>query len=354
MAAVQTSPPAVAGRPDPAASGLRDSLPTAQPRAGRLGRAPRLRWRGLAPLLVLVVLCVGLAIANPRFVSPFNVARLLNLAAVPLTISMGSTLIILLGSIDLSVEGMVAIAATSLALLGANDQNGNDLGWVAPLAAILLTTVMGLLNGLIQTRLRIPSFMATLGMWFVTLGIAIYMLGGATVRLTDMRLRGLALDRLGGLPLCVYVALAAFGVALFVQYRTRLGRHIVAVGGDEEIARQSGIPTGRVRVLAFALAGAFYGVAGVLAASQLGQSNAVIADGRLFTAITAVVVGGTALTGGEGGVLNSLVGVLIVSVIANGIVLLGISPYVQQTVQGLIIIAAVGISLDRQRLRIVK
>ena len=122
----------------------------------------------------------------------------------------------------------------------------------------------------------------------------------------------------------------------------------------EDVAELSGINLRRVRIMAFGLAGFFFGVAGVLAAAQLGQSNAVIADGRLFAAVTAVVVGGTALTGGEGGVLNTLVGVLIVTVLANGMILLGISPYIQQTVQGLMIIAAVALSLDRFNLKIVK
>ena len=109
-----------------------------------------------------------------------------------------------------------------------------------------------------------------------------------------------------------------------------------------------------MRILAFTLAGLFYGVAGVLAAAQFGQASAVTGDGRLFAAVTAVVVGGTALTGGEGGVLNPLVGVLIVIVLGNGMVLLGISPCVQQTVQGLMIIAAVVLLLDRLRQKIVK
>ena len=104
----------------------------------------------------------------------------------------------------------------------------------------------------------------------------------------------------------------------------------------------------------FRSAGFFFGVAGVLSAAQLGRSDAVIADGRLFAAVTAVVVGGTALTGGEGGVINTLIGVLIVTVLGNGMILLGVSPYVQQTVQGLMIIAAVALSLDRLRLQIVK
>ena len=310
--------------------------------------------RSVAPLMVLVALCILITIANPNFIEPRNLVRIANSAAVPLTLAMGMTFVILMGSIDLSVEGSLSVAAMVLVLLAANDANGSDLGWLAVLAAIAAGTAIGLLNGVIQTMLRIPSFMATLGMWFIGLGIAVYMLGGSAVRLNDASIRALALSRWLGFPIAVWVALAAFALAVVIQYRTRLGRHIVAVGGGEDVAELSGVHLVRVRILAFGLAGFFFGVAGVLAAAQLGQSNAVIADGRLFAAVTAVVVGGTALTGGEGGVLNTLVGVLIVTVLANGMVLLGISPYVQQTVQGLLIIAAVALSLDRIRLKIVK
>jgi ribose transport system permease protein len=312
------------------------------------------RWRAFAPLIVLIALCVLIAIANPNFIELRNLVRIANSAAVPLTLAMGLTFIILLGSIDLSVEGSLSIAAMTVVLLARNDINGNHYGWFSVLAAIAASTAMGFLSGIVQTTLRIPSFMATLGMWFIGLGASVYMLGGSAVRLMDDSIRNLALSRFLGMPLAVWVAVAALLLATVIQYHTRLGRHILAIGGGEDVAELSGINLRRVRILAFGLAGFFFGVAGVLAAAQLGQSNAVIADGRLFAAVTAVVVGGTALTGGEGGVLNTLVGVLIVTVLGNGMILLGISPYVQQTVQGLMIIAAVALSLDRVHLKIVK
>lgn len=318
------------------------------------GRAGGKALRQFAPLIVLVVLCLLITIANPNFIEPRNLVRVANSAAVPLTLAMGMTFIILMGSIDLSVEGALSIAAMVLVMLAANDLNGNQYGWLAVLAAVAASTMIGLLNGIIQTALRIPSFMATLGMWFIGLGVSVYMLGGSAVRLMDPSIRSLSLSRFLGFPLAVWVALAAFILAIVIQYHTRLGRHIVAIGGGEDVADLSGVSIPRVRILAFGVAGFFFGIAGVLAAAQLGQSNAVIADGRLFAAVTAVVVGGTALTGGEGGVLNTLIGVLIVTVLANGMVLLGVSPYVQQTVQGLLIIAAVALSLDRLRLKIVK
>jgi ribose transport system permease protein len=311
-------------------------------------------WRSLAPLLVLMGLCCLIAIANPNFIEVRNLIRLANSAAVPLTLALGLTFIILLGSIDLSVEGALSLSAMVLVLLAANDSNSNDFGWLAAAAAIGSGALMGFASGWVQTGLRIPSFMATLGMWFIGLGFSVYMLGGSAVRLADDDLRALALSRFLGLPLAVWVAGGAFLLACVIQYRTRLGRHIVAIGGGEEIAELSGVNLRRTRIAAFTLAGFFYGIAGVLAAAQLGQSDAIIGEGRLFSAVTAVVVGGTALTGGEGGILNTLVGVLIVAVLSNGMILLGISPYIQQTVHGLMIIAAVALSIDSHRLRIVK
>ncbi|WP_260690441.1 ABC transporter permease [Rhizobium leguminosarum] len=328
----------------------------AMPTVGsRLFSGPNLkRLRAYAPALVLVALCILITIANPNFIEPRNLVRIANSASVPLTLAMGLTFIILLGSIDLSVEGSLSVAAMVTVLLATNDANANAYGWLAVIAAIAASTVMGLTTGIIQTYLRIPSFMATLGVWFIGLGISVYMLGGSAVRLMDPSIRDLALARFLGLPFAVWVALAAFLIACTVQYYTRLGRHITAIGGGEDVAELSGINLRRVRIMAFGLAGFFFGIAGVLAAAQLGRSDAVIADGRLFAAVTAVVVGGTALTGGEGGVVNTLVGVLIVTVLSNGMILLGVSPYVQQTAQGLMIIAAVALSLDRLRLQIVK
>ena len=156
------------------------------------------------------------------------------------------------------------------------------------------------------------------------------------------------------MPWGVWLALACLGVAYVIQNHTRLGRYIYALGGGEELAALSGIPVARVRIAAFTLAGVFYAVGGILAAAQLGLGNAQIGNGRLFTTITAVVVGGTALSGGQGSVLQTLVGVLIVVVLSNGMVLMGIPPSVQMAVQGLMIIAAVALSIDRTRMRIVK
>ena len=157
--------------------------------------------------------------------------------------------------------------------------------------------------------------MATLGVWFVGVGTANAILGGVTVRVMDQGIRALALERFLGVPLAVWLALAALAVAWVIQTYTRLGRYIYAIGGGEDLAALSGIDVRRVRIAVFTLAGTFYGLGGIIAAAQQGAGFALIGQGRLFTTITAVVVGGTALMGGSGGVLQTLVGVLIVMVL---------------------------------------
>ncbi len=337
----------------------REAAPRARGTAIAAGRwLPRpgiVRRPGLiGPLGVLLALALLIGLANPAFFEFRNMVRIANSAAIPLVLGCGATFVILMGSIDLSVEGGIAVGTMITALLAANDANANDLGWLAPLLALAAVALLGLLNGAVHVFLRIPSFMATLGTWFVGLGVATVALGGSAVRVMDPGIRDLALHRLARFPLAVWVAVAVFLVALGVQNHTRFGRYLVAIGGGEEIAELSGVPVRRTRILAYAVAGLCTGIGAVLAAAQLGQSNAVIADGRLFMTVTAVVVGGTALTGGEGGVGRTLIGVLIVTVLANGMVLLGVSPYVHQTVQGLMIIAAVALSTRGGGRRIVK
>lgn len=317
---------------------------------------PRRRFRlaSWAPVLVLVVLCAVIAAINPNFLSFGNFVRISQAAMIPLVLGMGATFIILMGSIDLSVEGVLTLGAVVLSVLVINGANGNDLGLIGVALVLLIGAAVGCVNGVVHVRLKIPSFMTTLGTWFIGVGLGNALLGGIAVRINDPMIRGLAIDRFLGFPWGVWLALACLAIAYVIQDHTRLGRYIYALGGGEELAALSGIPVARTRILAFTLAGVFYAVGGILAAAQLGLGNAQIGTGRLFTTITAVVVGGTALSGGQGSVLQTFVGVLIVVVLSNGMVLMGIPPTVQQAVQGLMIIAAVALSIDRKLNRIVK
>ena len=316
--------------------------------------ATTVNWRSLAPVFVFALLCVVIALFNPNFLSPSNAVRILAAAAIPLVLVMGATFVILMGSIDLSIEGVVALTAVVTAALVLNDHTSANLGLFAIAFALVAGAAIGFVSGAIHVWLKVPSFMATLGIGFACLGIATAALGGFPVRISDSGFRALTLGRTFGIPHGVWVAFAAVIVAYVIQQRTRLGRWIYAIGTDEVTARQSGVPVERTRILVFTLAGLFCGLAGAMSAAQLGQGHALIASGRLFTTITAVVVGGTALSGGVGSVLNSVIGVLIVIVLTNGMVLMGVPPFVQQGVQGVLIIIAVALALDRRHLDVVK
>jgi ribose transport system permease protein len=322
-----------------------------QPRSRRIGRWRVATW---APLLVLVLLCIIVTFINPNFLTFGNLVRISQSTMIPMVLGIGATFIVLMGSIDLSVEGVVTLGAVILSMLVLNGENGNDLGVLAVPIVLFTGAAVGFLNGVVHVRLKVPSFMTTLGTWFIAVGAANALLGGMSTRINDPFIRGLAVVRFLGFPWGVWLALLCLLVALVIQNYTRLGRYIYALGGGEDLAALSGISTVRVRIATFTLAGIFYAVGGILAAAQLGLGNAQIGTGWLFTTITAVVVGGTSLAGGQGGVLQTLVGVLIVSVLSNGMVLMGVPPSVQIGVQGLMIIAAVALSIDRKLNRIVK
>ena len=323
------------------------------PAAGRTARWGLVRVAAWAPAMVLVLLCLIISAINRNFLTFGNFVRVSQDAAIPLVLGLGETFVILMGSIDLSVEGVLTLAAVILSMTVLNGINDNNLGLFAVLLMLLVGAAVGFANGLVHVRLKVPSFMATLGSWFIGVGIANALLGGMAARINDPMIRGLAIRRALGFPWGVWLALACLAVAVIVQNHTRLGRYIYALGGGEELATLSGIPVSSVRIATFTLAGVFYAIGGILAAAQLGLGNALIGNGRLFTTVTAVVVGGTSLSGGEGGVLQTFVGVLIVSVLSNGMVLMGVPPSVQIGLQGLMIIGAVALSIDRKA-RIVK
>ncbi len=311
-------------------------------------------WRRWAPVVVLLGLCLLISLFNGNFLTIGNLVRLLNSASIPVVLCMGATFVILMGSVDLSVEGIVALSAVTVSLLVANDITAINIGLFAVPIAVLIGGVMGFVNGWLHIKLKTPSFMTTLGMGFAGVGIAMAILAGDTVRISDQTFRFLSLGRVLGIPMAVWIAGLAVAFAYIIQERTRWGRWFYAIGTDEYTARAVGIPIEKARILAFTVAGLFCGLGGVLAAAQFGQGHALISQGRLFTTITAVVVGGSALSGGVGSVLNSVIGVFIVVVLTNGLVLMGVEPYMQQGVQGLLIIVAVALALDRSRLDVVK
>ncbi|MER8797696.1 ABC transporter permease [Mesorhizobium sp. M0814] len=318
----------------------------------RLSRETLIKW---APLLVLIALLIFFTALNPTFFSLRNFARIAIAAAPALMVAVGVTFIIVMGSIDLSMEGTVSLTAVSFAFIFA--QLGGSLagfGWIAIPLVLVLGGMIGLLNGLVHVKLKIPSFMASLAMGFVGTGAAILLTGGDIVKVSDATFRGLLTVRWLGFPLMVYVAALFLFVGWFIQTHTTLGRNFYAVGGGEDLAHASGLNVTRVRVTGFALAGVFYAIAAILVVARIGQAESVTGANFMFVSITSVVVGGVALWGGIGGVWNALVGVLIVNVIDNGMVVIGLPDFLQDGVLGLLVILAVVLSTDRKMVSFVK
>jgi len=311
----------------------------------------------LSLLGALVVLIVIFSILNPRFASLENLQNLLNQASLPLIIGIGATFVILIGSIDLSVEGVMAATGVTFVLMSANSRGGADLGiwaWLVPLA---LGVVLGLASGLLYTKARIPSFLVTLGMWFVGLGIATVLYGtDAYPELSNDALTVWAATITAGLPNVFWVALILMIIAALALRYTRFGRATLAIGNNEDIARSSGMPVTKHKIVIFIIAGALSGLAGILAVMQMGGTSNNIGDGYLFITIPAVVIGGTALSGGKGGMLRTLLGIMLLMVLKNGLILAGVSPNFEDMVSGAILVVAI-IAVawsQRGRLRIEK
>jgi ribose transport system permease protein len=285
-----------------------------------------------------------------------NAGSIANQASILLVLAVGSTFVILLGGIDLSIEGVMATSSLVTVLLAHNDRNGLDLGYLAVLVGAAVGAVFGLVNGLLHTRMRIPSFMVTLGTGAIGIGIATVLFGGQPPRLLDDGLRAWGTERVAGFPRLLLIAVLVLALGYLIQRLTRIGRYILVIGGDEQIAKLSGVSVPRYKVYAFVLSGTASGLAGAMASTQLGVGDVQVGAGQMFATITAVVVGGTALTGGRGGVLQTLIGVLLISVLANGLILVGVNPSIQRSVQGVVIVLAIAATAwtQRHRLRVIK
>lgn len=324
-------------------------------RESALTRGERLQKivRKWGPLLTLIVVVVVIYILNPRFLSVNNLKNLARQSSIPLVLSMGMTYVILMGSIDLSIEGLMAMTCVVLSLLVANDRTELQLGLLGVLIAVGVSALMGFVNGVIYVKGRIPSFMVTLGMLSIGAGVSVVLYKGVPVRILDPMVHSWAKGFIAGIPTIAVLSWVVFLLALLIERYTRLGRYIYAIGGGEDLAEMSGIPVDKVKIVVFTLSGCFIGIGGVLNAARIGVGTQQV-GAYLFAVITSVVVGGTALTGGIGGVLQTLIGVLIVTVISNGMILLDVHSYIQMTVHGIIVTVAVILTFDRSKIPIVK
>jgi len=310
---------------------------------GGLARAKLSRFvQQQGALVALVLVCIFAAVRYPQFLSENNLTNVLRQNSMLGLVALGMTFVILTGGIDLSVGSILAVAGVIAANLA-------DRGLIVALvAAVAFATLLGLINGAIIAKARIQPFITTLAMMIAARGLALLYTGEQSVRVgrlsqTFTELGRGKLDlRIISIPYPVLILIAAYGIGWMVLNNTRFGRHVYSIGDNEEAARLMGLNVGRVTMGVYAISGALAGLAGVILASRLGTGQPVAGVGWELDAIAAVVVGGTLLTGGQGSVVSTLVGVMLLGVIFNIFNLEGsISPWWQQVLRGMILLLVV-------------
>ncbi len=327
------------------------SLPASLGAAARWFRRAGVSGQLLSLLIVIAIFAIG---TKGRFLTPGNLEVILSLAAIPAIIAVGLHQVVVLGGIDLSVEGVVALCVVFVGLLLQNKFNTNNVGlWIIPIT-LGMGGAAGLVSGVLNTRFKIPSFIATLGMSWILWGLGVYVSRGQTVALLDTRFQGVITGTVLGIPILALIALALIVVLQIVQDNTRFGRYLYAIGGDEVLARQAGVNVEGIKIIVFTIAGLFYGLSALFLSTRLGSSQAITGNNLLFPAVTAVAVGGVALTGGIGGAKNAALGALIVTALNDGLILMNVNPYAQEAVNGVVLVAAVALTIDRRKLGFIK
>jgi ribose transport system permease protein len=292
--------------------------------------------RRLAPVLVLVALAAVFTAINPVYASADNLRNILFVSSILLVASCGATFVIVMGSIDLSIGAIATLAGVVAALVVPT------LGYGALAAAVLVGLIVGVANGLLYVYLRIPSILVTLGTGTSLTGVILYLSDGGSVPIRDAAYIAMTrAEYIPYLPLVIVFAIVVYVFCIVLADRTRFGRMTLAIGGDEHTVKLVGVSVDFVKIQAFALSGALGGLCGGLLASRLGTATGNMGEFLMLETITAVVVGGTAITGGVGGVARTLLGVLVVAMLSNGMNIISLHPYIQTIVKGFVILLAV-------------
>ncbi|WP_158252425.1 ABC transporter permease [Cryobacterium sp. Y57] len=297
----------------------------------------------------LLILPIFFTFLNPQYLSPGNLDSMMRQTSVLLLVVAAGTAPILMGSIDLSVGAIVSLCAVCAALLA------HSFGQAAVLIALPLGLLIGLLNGVIISYIKLPSFLVTLGTSFAFAGIALLVSGGFPVQLVSGPLSAFFQRSLFGIiPLPLIYALILWALLIVFLRRTATGRFIYAIGGNERAAKVNGVNVRWVKAVAFGAGGLCCALAGILVLFSTTAATPDIGNSFLLPSIAAIVMGGTPLSGGQGGAARGLVGTLILVELTNGMLIIGLPPAAQQIVQGLVVILAVLLTFNRRSVAIVK
>jgi ribose/xylose/arabinose/galactoside ABC-type transport system permease subunit len=295
-------------------------------------------------VIVLFLLITALSFLSPYFLKEENLFNILLQAAINLIIALGMTYVIATGGIDLSVGSIVGLSGMAMAKL-------LIAGVSLPVAlsiTLFLGMTMGTINGLLITRIGLPPFIATLGTMSVYRGLALIINDGRPAYGLSAKVLQVISGRLGPIPIPVIISLVAAAIAFFVMKRTVIGEYTLAIGGNEEAVRLSGVPVARYKTIVYLISGLMCAVAGIVLTARLTAAEPIAGTGYELDAIAATVIGGTSLSGGVATIPGTLIGALIMSVLRNGLNLLNIQSYYQLVAIGLVIVLAVAIDKIRK------
>lgn len=292
----------------------------------------------LGLLGALIILMIYFTMFAPNFATTGNLIDVLRQMSMIAIISIGMTFVIITGEIDLSVGSLVA---ASSAIFGYFVIILGITMWLA----VPLTLIVGMISGFVVATLRnkyaVPSFITTLGLLSIWRGVAYLVTGGSPITPFPESFSFLGSGTIGPVPISVVIMVVLFGVFYYILNKTTFGRFIYATGSNLKASQLSGIPVNKIKIIVFIITGALTALAGIILSSRLMSSTPTIANGWELDVIAAVIVGGTSLFGGRGSLIGTFLGALFIAVLSNGMVLLGVSPYLQLVVKGSIIVLAV-------------
>lgn len=298
----------------------------------------------LSAAVPLVVLMIVLPLANPRFLTVSNLTSVLLQAAVYVIMALGMSFVLMTGGIDLSQGSLLALTGVVAAYIVENQ--GSVL--LAILASILVGALVGVVNGSVISRLSIPPFIMTLSTMYLCRGLTLVITQASPISISNETFRWIGSGDFLGIPVPVIIFVAAAIIGQFILSYTATGRYILAVGSNREAARLSGIKTRWNECKVYIISGIMVAIAGVVYVARLGAAQANAGQSYEMEAVAASVLGGTSVLGGEGNIVGTVLGAIVVAIIRNAIVLLEVSTYYQQMITGAVILLAVIVDVQRK------
>lgn len=295
--------------------------------------------------LFLILMCIVLTVASDKFLTVTNLMTIIKQISIQSIVAIGMTMIIISGNIDLSVGSLVALCSVS----GAMIMNKGLPMIAAVIASVIIGALVGFITGGVTAKLKLHSFLVTLSLMTALRGLAQTMTNGRPVAGLPSAFGKIASASIGPVPLLVIYMIVLYAIFMYVMKYTAFGRSIYAVGSNQESARLSGINIEMVKTMVFVISGALCGIAGVLLTAKVRSGDPTCANAWEMDTIAGAIIGGTDMNGGEGKLGGTIIGLLFVGILANGMVLLGVSAYTQSVIKGLVIFMAVIINSIQKR-----